>query len=126
MIDRTRFAAQGVEGGHDGALGVFEFVGGTRLAPKTVVTFAPGDQVELWPPGGAGYGDPLAREPERVLADVVDGYVTIEGARREYGVVVRYIGEPGWLVRMPEHYQLDAAATAALRDEYLQSREQRT
>ncbi len=126
MIDRTRFAAQGVEGGREGALGVFELAGGARLAPKTVVTFAPGDRVELMPPGGAGYGDPLARDPERVLADVVDGYVTIEGARREYGVVVRYIGEPGWLVRMPEHYELDEAATAALRQEYRQSTEKRT
>jgi N-methylhydantoinase B len=37
---------------------------------------------------GGGYGDPLEREPERVLRDVRDGYVTIEGAARDYGVVV--------------------------------------
>ena len=42
--------------------------------------------------GGGGWGDPFEREPERVKRDVRDGYVTIEGAARDYGVVV--IGDP--------------------------------
>ena len=37
---------------------------------------------------GGGWGDPLEREPERVMRDVRDGYVSIEGAARDYGVVV--------------------------------------
>jgi N-methylhydantoinase B len=41
--------------------------------------------------GGGGYGDPLLREPEAVKEDVADGYVTPEGARRDYGVVVREV-----------------------------------
>src|SRR5207244_2213110 len=39
--------------------------------------------------GGGGYGDPLERDPERVCADVADEYVTLERARRDYGVVLR-------------------------------------
>jgi len=39
--------------------------------------------------GGGGYGDPLVRDAEAVKEDVADGYVTPEGARRDYGVVVR-------------------------------------
>ena len=39
-------------------------------------------------PGGGGYGDPRAREPERVLADVRDGYISAAAAERGYGVVV--------------------------------------
>jgi N-methylhydantoinase B len=39
--------------------------------------------------GGGGYGDPLAREPERVVDDVLDGYVSAEAAESIYGVVVR-------------------------------------
>ena len=42
-----------------------------------------------WTPGGGGWGDPFEREPERVLRDVRDGIVSVEAARRDYGVVVR-------------------------------------
>jgi N-methylhydantoinase B len=38
--------------------------------------------------GGGGYGDPLDREAERVVADVLDGYVSVEAAAQVYGVVV--------------------------------------
>jgi N-methylhydantoinase B len=37
--------------------------------------------------GGGGWGDPYSREPERVLRDVRDGYVSLDGARDDYGVV---------------------------------------
>jgi N-methylhydantoinase B len=60
--------------------------------------------------GGGGWGDPFARDPERVLRDVRDGYVTIEGAARDYGVVVR--GDPE---EDPEGLAVDPAATAELR-----------
>lgn len=54
--------------------------------------------------GGGGYGDPLAREPERVLEDVRLGYISVERARSAYGVVID-----------PQTLALDAAATEALR-----------
>ncbi|MCW5890139.1 MAG: hydantoinase B/oxoprolinase family protein [bacterium] len=38
--------------------------------------------------GGGGWGDPLARPAEKVLDDVLDEYVSVEGARRDYGVVL--------------------------------------
>ena len=38
--------------------------------------------------GGGGWGDPLDREPQAVLDDVLDEYVSVEGARRDYGVVL--------------------------------------
>jgi len=34
------------------------------------------------------YGDPLDRDPAAVLGDVLDGYVSIQGAREDYGVVI--------------------------------------
>ncbi|WP_291054431.1 hydantoinase B/oxoprolinase family protein [Herbiconiux sp.] len=61
--------------------------------------------------GAGGWGDPLEREPERVLRDVRDEYVTIEGAARLYGVVVS--GDPH---EDPEGLVLETAATAALRE----------
>jgi N-methylhydantoinase B len=115
MIDRTQHAAQGLAGGLPGAPGAFQLADGRPLPPKTVVWFAPRDEVQLYLPGGGGYGDPLTRPAERVLQDVVDGYVSIEAAEREYGVAVRFLGEPGQLVRLPEHYAIDWEASHQLR-----------
>jgi N-methylhydantoinase B len=60
--------------------------------------------------GGGGFGDPLEREPDRVKRDVRDGYVTIEGAARDYGVVVS--GDPE---EDPEGLVLDLEGTESLR-----------
>jgi N-methylhydantoinase B len=38
--------------------------------------------------GGGGYGEPLERDPGLVGEDVVDGYVSVEAARKYYGVVI--------------------------------------
>lgn len=60
--------------------------------------------------GAGGWGDPLDREPERVLIDVRDEYVTIQGAARDYAVVI--VGDPS---SDPEGLKIDHEATAALR-----------
>ncbi|HEY7666024.1 MAG TPA: hydantoinase B/oxoprolinase family protein [Xanthobacteraceae bacterium] len=65
-----------------------------------------GDVFRLDTPGGGGYGDPLARAPERVLADVRAGAVTPAAAERDYGVVV---------ARRAGSWLLDHAATRARR-----------
>jgi N-methylhydantoinase B len=62
--------------------------------------------------GGGGWGDPLERDPERVKADVRDEYVSIEGAFRDYGVVVN--GDPHG---DPEGLTIDVEATAKRRAE---------
>jgi N-methylhydantoinase B len=59
---------------------------------------------------GGGWGDPLERDPERVKRDVRDGYVTVEGAARDYGVVVS--GDPE---EDPERLAVDVEATERLR-----------
>jgi N-methylhydantoinase B len=114
MADRTKFAAQGFAGGGPGALGLFQ-ADGEPLKPKTVIGLEPGQTVLMAPPGGAGYGDPFQRPIEAVLADVVSGYVSIDAAARDYGVVIRYVGKPDQLVRLTKHYEVDEEATAKLR-----------
>lgn len=47
-----------------------------------------GDTLQITVPSSGGYGDPLEREPERVIADVLDGLTTVELAERDYGVVI--------------------------------------
>jgi N-methylhydantoinase B len=114
MIDRTQFAAQGFAGGGPGALGLFE-ADGDPLKPKTVIGLEPGQRVLMAPPGGAGFGDPFQRPVDAVLADLVSGYVSLESAERDYGVVIRYVGLPDQLVRLREHYAVDEKETARLR-----------
>ena len=60
--------------------------------------------------GGGGWGEPFARDPERVLRDVRNGYVSQNGARETYGVVV--VGDPEF---DPEGLIIDTVATAVLR-----------
>ena len=62
--------------------------------------------------GGGGWGNPLERDPEKVKIDVRDGYVTVEGALRDYGVVVA--GDPD---TDPENLIVDGDATSAARAE---------
>ncbi|HKC98037.1 MAG TPA: hypothetical protein VKG20_08380, partial [Methylomirabilota bacterium] len=54
--------------------------------------FAYGDVVSFQQSGAGGYGDPFERDPGRVLADVLDDYVSIEAARRDYGVIITGTG----------------------------------
>ena len=61
---------------------------------------AAGDRVIVTSCCGGGYGDPLLRPAEQVAADVVDGHISAEAARCDYGVV------------LTDTLTLDAAATA--------------
>jgi N-methylhydantoinase B len=75
-----------------------------RTTPRTIFRYQTG--------GGGGWGDALTRDPERVLRDVRDEYISIEGAYRDYGVVVS--GDPK---RHPEKLKLDLDATTKRRAE---------
>ena len=80
-------------------------VGGTeRVLPYCNFDFNDGDVLYMRVASGGGYGDPLARQPDKVRADVVDGAVSADAARDIYGVVFK-----------PETREVDAAATEALR-----------
>jgi len=121
IVDRTRFPAPGLRGGGAGAEGAVVLDDGTRPNPKGRIELAPTQSIHLNTPGGGGYGDPFERDPQRVLADVVAGYVTPEAARRDYGVVVRFTGRPDELVRLPEQWVIDEPATALAREVRLRS-----
>ena len=103
---RSKFPPWGVLGGKPARTG-FYAVNGQEL-PETIreAPLKPGDTVQVNMNAGGGYGDPLDRDPELVLGDVLDGYVSIEGAREDYGVVVR-----------PEELGIDWEATTKLREQ---------
>ncbi|MEM7542828.1 MAG: hydantoinase B/oxoprolinase family protein [Pseudomonadota bacterium] len=66
--------------------------------------------------GGGGFGDPLKRDPEAVLEDVIDEYVSVERAAKDYGVVLKVIDED------LAEYEIDQAATVEARKEIAASR----
>ena len=55
-------------------------------------------------PGGGGWGDPLDRDPESVREDVLDGFVSLERAKEDYGVILD-----------PQTYEVDDESTTELR-----------
>jgi N-methylhydantoinase B len=90
--ERFRTAPWGLYGGQPArggrALVVRSDGGREEVASKQMLTLRPGDQLWEYVAGGAGYGDPLERDPQLVLADVRDGKVSAETAETDYGVVL--------------------------------------
>jgi N-methylhydantoinase B len=106
--DRRRHSPYGLMGGRDGATSNNLLDDGkswSQLPTKFTRPLAKGQAMRHTTAGAGGYGDPRRRDPELVLADVIDGKVTPEGAERDYGVVVR---------RSP--WRIDAVATERLRN----------
>jgi N-methylhydantoinase B len=101
----------GCAGGSSGRAGEIWINPGTPTAKRLPSRYADyplraGDIFRLDTPGGGGYGDPLARDPERVLADVREGLVSRETAERDYGVILQPAGQS---------WALDVTATRARR-----------
>ncbi len=112
QVERTVCAPWGLLGGRDArpnrvairrSDGTLETFDSGKVRP---LRLEPGDSWITEMGGGGGFYDPLERDPERVLADVRAGYVSIESARRDYGVVVTGSGRS---------LGIDRAATGQLR-----------
>ena len=115
--DKNIIPPFGVAGGVGGAGNRFTVIrGGETVEPSPVpgkvgdFPLETGDVVRMETSGGGGHGDPLARAPERVRADVALGYLGRDRAAQRYGVVIDAGGD------------VDAAATRALRDRLRASR----
>ncbi len=99
VMDHGRFGPQGALGGGDGAVNkVVILRGKERYVPQHLskeqdISMAPGDMVWVRTPGGGGYGDPFRRPPQAVFKDVRLGRVSIEQARKFYGVIVEVTSE---------------------------------
>lgn len=91
-MERTKFQPWGLDGGQAGAASDCwldpETAEAHRLGKVDVERLAAGTVISLRTPGGGGYGDPLTRDPIRVLDDVLDGFVSIGAARAQYGVAI--------------------------------------
>jgi N-methylhydantoinase B len=84
---RYRYPPEGLFSGKHGAKAQF-LVNGQHGNPFGLTRMKPGDVIVIDAAGGGGFGDPLERDPERVQEDVIEGYVSVEKAREDYGVVI--------------------------------------
>jgi N-methylhydantoinase B len=91
-MERTKFQPWGLDGGRAGTPGDCvlnpDTPGAKRLGKVNVEHLGAGDVISLRTPGGGGYGDPAGRAAAKVLADVLDGFVSPETARDVYGVIM--------------------------------------
>jgi N-methylhydantoinase B len=78
---------EGLAGGKVGARAQF-LVNEEPGNPYGLTQLKPGDAVTIDAGGGGGHGNPLEREPEMVERDVMEGYVSLESAKEDYGVVI--------------------------------------
>lgn len=78
-----------------------------RSLMKTRGTLRAGEIVSQQSGGGGGYGNPLERDPHKVLSDVVNEYVSLKSAKQHYGTVIK--------MDRRGNYSLDLKATRILR-----------
>ncbi len=107
--DAQKFPPLGVLGGAAGRTSrqcLMRASGRVEKLPSkaTNLTIAAGDLVCMETAGGGGHGPPTAREPDAVLADVLDGKVSVAAARAAYGAAID-----------PAHGVIDLAETDSLR-----------
>lgn len=84
---RFRYSPQGLFNAGAGAKAQF-VINDEAGDPSGLTLCQSGDTIQFHSAGGGGYGNPLERDPEAVAADVFNGYVSVERAKSDYGVVV--------------------------------------
>ena len=108
QIDGHATPARGARGGLPGSTGAaykIDAEGAVERTPNvTQIELQPGERVRGVHGGGGGYGDPRERDPSRVLADVLEGYVSPDAAERDYAVALEGDAAAGTL-------GIDSAAT---------------
>lgn len=105
----NRYPMRGIHGGKAAAPSKYYLRYGSKHQMEVettgfMVEHEPGEMFYAMYGGGGGWGDPLEREPEKVLEDVLDEYISLGAAEKDYGVVIK-----------SESLEIDYPATQDLR-----------
>jgi len=84
---RFKYAPQGLFGAGPADMAKF-LVNEKDGDPSGLTLCQTGDVIQFLSAGGGGYGDAFERDPEAVQQDLINGYISIEKAREDYGVVI--------------------------------------
>jgi N-methylhydantoinase B len=119
-IDNPPRGALGGGDGHKAAAWKYSLAEGeasrSDLPPFAEPTIMKGEAIVSESSSGGGYGDPMARDPEKVCHRVREGWITPEFARKTYGVAVDTSGEEYAVVEEETRALREAARQAARRD----------
>jgi len=91
VVKKTRTRPWGLAGGHEAETNGFVLRPGTereRAVSTHREPVEPGDRVLVLSGGGGGHGDPAERDPERIVDDIREGYVSEAAAARDYGLTL--------------------------------------
>jgi N-methylhydantoinase B len=91
LSDRTKFQPWGILGGKDGVPSkYFREKDGVLTPLKSKCTFEvePGEIISFQTAGGGGFGEPKRRSPEAIRNDVLDGKISTEKAKADYGFIL--------------------------------------
>ncbi|RLE15442.1 hydantoinase B/oxoprolinase family protein [Candidatus Aerophobetes bacterium] len=115
MPMRPSIKPYGLFGGEGGATDLNEviFSDGSKAVAISQNVEA-GDRVVIRTSGGGGWGDPLERDIEKVEWDVLNGYISLESARKKYGCVID-----------PKTYKVDRERTKEFREKLKRSKTRR-
>ena len=102
MFDREHHPARGRQGGGAGGLTTIAQDDGARMRGKGKQFVPAGRRVMLALPGGAGYGDPGARDVALVKRDLARGYISAQAAAQDYGLSAQAIAEVQAMIRKGE------------------------
>lgn len=86
LSDGQKYPPRGLFGGGNGAPVRIETGSGAKPHPKSRTSLEPGERLIMNFAGGAGYGLPAERGRAAILEDLRNGLVTVEAARRHYGI----------------------------------------
>jgi len=84
-FDRMKNPPRGREGGSPGMKGSAGLTDGISFNDKAVYRVPPGERILLELPGGGGLGNPQNREIQKIEEDLEAGYISREGAKKDYG-----------------------------------------
>lgn len=94
VASRYRYLPWGIDGGKEGSNNKVQTFVNEKMTEKATFSnkkLGKNDLIRFISGGGGGYGDPFERDPQMVLDDVLDDYISIKEAKEYYGVVIEEV-----------------------------------
>ena len=114
--DRGKFPPFGLQGGAPASCAVVEYtLGGKSYRPEHLtkdegIQMRPGDLVTIGTPGGGGWGDPMSRRSEAIIADLQQELISPQQAESDYGVAPQRTANGVWEISASDDQRKNEAA----------------
>jgi N-methylhydantoinase B len=110
IVEQTKYPGWGLFGGKSAMPNLGIINPGTskekRVGKVVSYKILKGEEIHTYTGGGGGWGNPYERDVEAVLKDIIGGYISLNSARKDYGVAIK---------KVSDDYLLDKTETNRLR-----------